>query len=214
MKRRLNHRTLLEGVRYLAERDKHLAGIVSTYGPPPLWEREQGFPTLIRVILEQQVSLNSAKAAYHRLERAINTPTPEGFAGLTDEELRRIGFSRQKTVYGRELATAILEGRLDLSRLDMLSDEDARKELIRVKGIGPWTADIYLLMALGRPNIWPKGDLALEVAAQRIKGWVIRPTAEEMTVMSKEWQPWRAVAARLLWHFYLSEGKKETTRHD
>ena len=211
MKKRLNQSTLLEGVRCLAERDEHLATIVSTYGPPPLWEREQGFPTLIRLILEQQVSLNSAKAAYDRLEKAIDTPTPEGFSGLTDEELRRIGFSRQKTVYGRELAAAILKGRLDLSRLERLSDEDARKELIKVKGIGPWTADIYLLMALGRPDIWPKGDLALESAAQRIQGWAIRPTAEEMTVMSKEWQPWRAVAARLLWHFYLSEGKQETT---
>jgi len=211
MKKRLNHLTLLEGVRYLAERDEHLARIVSTYGPPPLWEREPGFPALIRVILEQQVSLNSAKAAYDRLEQAISTPTPEGFTGLTDEELKRIGFSRQKTAYGRELATAILEGTLDLSRLDRLNDEDARKELMKVKGIGPWTADIYLLIALGRPNIWPKGDLALEVAAQRIKGWARRPTAEKLTDMSKEWQPWRAVAARLLWHFYLSEGKKETT---
>ena len=211
MKKRLNQSTLLEGVRCLAERDEHLATIVSTYGPPPLWEREQGFPTLIRLILEQQVSLNSAKAAYDRLEKAIDTPTPEGFAGLTDEELRRIGFSRQKTVYGRELAAAILKGRLDLSRLERLSDEDVRKELIKVKGIGPWTADIYLLMALGRPDVWPRGDLALEVAAQRIQGWAIRPTGEEMTVMSKKWQPWRAVAARLLWHFYLSEGKQETT---
>jgi DNA-3-methyladenine glycosylase II len=211
MNKRLTHLTLLEGVRYLAERDEHLATIVSTHGPPPLWEREQGFSTLIRVILEQQVSLNSAKAAYDRLERAIGTPTPEGFARLTDEELKRIGFSRQKTLYGRELATAMIEGRLDLPGLDRLNDEDARKELMKVKGIGPWTADIYLICALGRPNIWPKGDLALEVAAQRIRGWAVRPTAEKLADMSRQWQPWRAVAARLLWHFYLSEGKKETT---
>ena len=209
MKKRLNRLTLLKGVGDLAKRDEDFAKIASTYGPPPLWEREQGFHTLIHVILEQQVSLASAKAAYNRLAEAVNPLEPQNFLRLTDEELKQIGFSRQKTRYGRELANAIIDGSLDLSSLDKLEDEDARIQLMKVKGIGPWTADIYLLMALGRPDIWPKGDLALEVAIQRVKGWLRRPTPEEMRKMSDEWQPWRAVAARLLWHFYLSERKKE-----
>ena len=209
MTRRLGHRALLKGVRELAQRDEDLAKIVSAFGPPPLWEREQGFHTLINIILEQQVSLASAKAAYTRLEEAVDPVTPENLLGLTDAELKQIGFSRQKSKYGRELANAILDGRLDLLELAGLEDEEAKYRLMQVKGIGPWTADIYLPMALGRPDIWPKGDLALEAAIQRVKGWLRRPTSEEVRKMSDEWQPWRAVAARLLWHFYLSERKKD-----
>jgi DNA-3-methyladenine glycosylase II len=201
----LSRRTLLKGVRELAERDADLARIASTYGPPPLWEREPGFHTLIHIILEQQVSLASAQAAYNRLEGAIQPLAPKNFLRLTDEELKRIGFSRQKTSYGRELANAILDGRLDLSGLGELENEDVKNQLMNVKGIGSWTADIYLLMVLGRPDIWPKGDLALITALQRVKGWLRRPTPDEVKTMSDEWQPWRAVAARLLWHFYLSE---------
>jgi len=209
MKKRLSSFTLLEGVRELGRRDDDLAMIASTYGPPPLWEREQGFHTLIHIILEQQVSLASAKAAYNRLEGAVKPLTPKNFLRLTDEELKRIGFSRQKTRYGRELANAIIDGSLDLSGLGRLEDEEAKEQLMKVIGIGSWTADIYLLMALGRPDIWPKGDLALEVAIQQLKGWLKRPTSEEVRKISEEWQPWRGVAARLLWHYYLSERKKE-----
>ncbi len=208
MKKRLNRLTLLKGVRELAKRDEDFAKIASTYGPPPLWDREQGFHTLIHIILEQQVSLASAKVAYNRLEAAVNPLKPKNFLRLTDEELKQIGFSRQKTRYGRELSNAIIDGSLDLSGLGKLENEDAKEQLMKVKGIGPWTADIYLLRALGRPDIWPKGDLALEVAIQRVKGWLRQPTPEEVMKISDEWQPWRAVAARLLWHFYLSERKK------
>jgi DNA-3-methyladenine glycosylase II len=208
MRKRLSRLTLLTGVRELAKKDKDLAKVASTYGPPPLWEREPGFHTLIHIILEQQVSLASAKAAYNRLEKAVDPLEPTSFLGLTDKELRQIGFSRQKTRYGRELANAILDGSLDLPGLGKLEDREAKEQLMRVRGIGSWTADIYLLMALGRPDIWPNGDIALEVAIQQLKGWSRRPTPQEARNMSNEWQPWRAVAARLLWHFYLSERKK------
>jgi DNA-3-methyladenine glycosylase II len=201
----LNHSTLLKGVQELADRDEDLARIVSDYGPPPLWQREPGFHTLIHIILEQQVSLASAKAAYNRLVEAVDVLAPESFLTLTDTELKQIGFSRQKTRYGRELATAILNGSLDLPGLIELEDREAKEQLMKVKGIGPWTADIYLLMALGRPDIWPSGDLALEVAIQRVKGWPGRPSAQEARKLSHEWRPWRAVAARLLWHFYLNK---------
>ena len=207
---RLSQLTLLQGTQELAKRDKALARITSTYGPPPLWERAQGFPTLIHIILEQQVSLASAQAAFNRLQEAVHPLTPKNFLMLTEEALKQIGFSRQKTNYGRELAKVIVDGSLDLSGLDKLEDQEAKEQLMKVKGIGPWTADIYLLMALGRPDIWPQGDLALEVAIQRIKGWLKRPSSEEVRKMSDEWRPWRAVAARLLWHFYLSERKKDS----
>jgi DNA-3-methyladenine glycosylase II len=210
VKKRLSRRSLLKGVRELAERDADLARIVETFGPPPLWEREQGFHSLIHIILEQQVSLASAQAAYTRLEKAVNPLSPKGFLGLTDEELKLIGFSRQKTRYGRELANAILGRSLRLSELDGLDDGEAREQLMKVTGIGPWTADIYLMMVLGRPDIWPMGDLALEVAIQKIKRLPGRPTPEEAQKLSDTWQPWRAVAARLLWHSYLSERKKGT----
>jgi DNA-3-methyladenine glycosylase II len=160
MKKILNNFTLLEGVQELVRRDDDLAKIASKYGPPPLWEREQGFHTLIHIILEQQVSLASARAAYNRLEVAVKPLTPKNFLRLTDEELKQIGFSRQKTRYGRELANAIIDGSLDLSGLGRLEDEEAKEQLMKVIGIGSWTADIYLLMALGRPDIWPKGDLS------------------------------------------------------
>ena len=210
MMKKLNTNSLMQAVNALAGSDDELARVVSTYGPPPLWEREAGFHTLIHIILEQQVSLASAQAAYNRLTQAVNPLTPAGFMVLTDEELLKIGFSRQKTSYGRELAAAILNGSLDLPGLDNLGDEEAKAQLMKVKGIGAWTANIYLLMALGRPDIWPSGDLALLIALQRVKGLPGRPTMEDALKISATWQPWRAVAARLLWHFYLSEPRKGT----
>jgi DNA-3-methyladenine glycosylase II len=160
----------------LAKRDEDLARIVSTFGPPPLWERAQGFHSLIHIILEQQVSLASAQAAYTRLEKAINPLSPRNFLGLTDEELKQIGFSRQKTRYGRELANAILDGSLRLSEMAEMEDGEARERLMNVKGIGPWTADIYLMMVLGRPDVWPMGDLALEVARSPMSLEAVRET--------------------------------------
>jgi DNA-3-methyladenine glycosylase II len=208
--KRLNSASLLQAVDELASRDETLAKILVIHGPPPLWEREPGFHTLIHIILEQQVSLASAQAAYNRLTIAVRVVTPDNFLKLNDEELLKIGFSRQKNRYGRELALAILGGSLDLPGMDHLEDDEARAELMKVKGIGAWTANIYLLMALGRPDIWPSGDLALLVAIQRAKGLFNRPTSEEGQSMSTAWQPWRAVAARLLWHYYLSEPAKRS----
>jgi DNA-3-methyladenine glycosylase II len=201
---KLTEETLAQGVRSLAQVDPDLARVVARIGPPPLWARLPGFPTLIHIILEQQVSLASAKAAFGRLQAAISPVTPETFLTLDGETLKRIGFSRQKTAYGRGLAEQILLGRLDLAALEGLEDEAARAALLGVKGIGPWTADIYLLMALGRPDIWPSGDLALAAAVQAVKGLSSRPGAGELVEIARAWQPWRAVAARLLWHHYLN----------
>jgi len=205
---RLSRRSFLHAVRYLKDRDPDLAKIVKKLGPPPMWFREEGFLSLIHIILEQQVSLSSAKAAYDRLIAAAASLTPERFLQFNDTELKTFGFSRQKTAYCRNLAHAILQDGLDLTALRTMDDATARSELTKIKGIGIWTADIYLLTALRRPDVWPRGDLALAVAIQRTKGLQNRPSLEEMNAFSVDWMPWRAVAARLLWHYYLSNDRR------
>jgi DNA-3-methyladenine glycosylase II len=210
MIKKLDNVMLLEGIQALTSQDRHLAAITAAYGPSPLWDRDEGYHTLINIILEQQVSLASAQAAYSRLEKALGTITPEGFLQLSDGKLKEIGFSRQKTLYGRELAKAIVRGDLNLPMLAAMEDEKAKNGLMKIKGIGSWTADIYLIMALGRPDIWPGGDIALASAYQRTHGLPYRPKTEELNGLSEKWRPWRSVAARLLWHFYLSEKQAKT----
>src|SRR5881396_1715442 len=195
----------------LATRDDDLASVVQRYGAPPLWVREPGFPSLIYIILEQQVSLASAKAAFDRLNAAVRPLTPVRFLKLTDAELLRIGFSRQKTLYTRLLAESLARRHFDLRYLHDLHDDSARKMLIAFKGIGRWTADIYLLSALRRPDIWPTGDLALATAVQEVKHLRQRPSPERLEKMSAPWRPWRAVAARLFWHHYLSKRGQRTS---
>jgi DNA-3-methyladenine glycosylase II len=200
----LTEATLLAAVDHLIQSDPDLAEIVARYGPPPLWAREPGFPTLVLMILEQQVSLASARAAYDRLAANVGEITPASVLQLDDAMLRTIGFSRQKTAYTRHLAAAIEEGRFDPYALASMGDDDVRRSLVALKGIGPWTAEVYLLMALGRPDAWPHYDLGLLVAAQEIKALPQRPTPQELEVLAEPWRPYRAVAARILWHHYLS----------
>ncbi len=200
----LTPETLAQGVAFLSKTDQDLARIHAVLGLPPIWARDPGFPTLVRIILEQQVSLASAGAAFDKLLQALPIITPQAFLELDDAELKRIGFSRQKTAYCRGLALAVLHNDIDLDQLSMLDDETVRTALIKLKGVGPWTADIYLLMVLLRPDVWPAGDLALITAYQKLKGLPSRPTSDELAQTASAWRPWRAVAARLLWHYYLS----------
>lgn len=188
----------------LTAHDAELAAVVARFGYPPLWAREASFATLVHIILEQQVSLASAKAAFDRLRAALGQIEPQGLLTLADATLKTIGFSRQKTRYARLLAQALLDGQLDLARLARLPDDEVRATLKQLKGIGDWTVDIYLLMALRRPDAWPIGDLGLAVAAQEVKGLAKRPTPSQLESLGEAWRPWRAVAARLLWHHYLS----------
>ena len=194
---------LAAAVGELAARDADLAGIVARYGPPPLWDREPGFPTLVHIVLEQQVSLASAQAAFDRLSAAVDPLTPARFFELTDADLLAIGFSRQKARYGRALATAIGSGALDLEALLALDDDAVHRALQSIPGIGPWTSTIYLLMVLGRPDVWPVGDIALAASVGEVKGLGRRPDAIEMAELGEAWRPWRSVAARLFWHDYL-----------
>jgi len=200
----LTERMLARAVEELCARDADLDRVVSEFGTPPLWAREPGFPTLVHIILEQQVSLASARAAFARLRAAVTPLTPAGFLTLNDATLKRIGFSRQKIVYVRELAEAVVAGALDPRALERMTDEEARAALLRLKGVGNWTADVYLLMALRRPDVFPAGDLGLLVAAERVKRLRARPTPAELESLAERWRPFRAVAARILWHYYLS----------
>ena len=208
----LSEESFVEAVAELARRDAHLAAVVEKYGVPPLWVRDPGFPTLVYIILEQQVSLASARALYERLKEAVRPFTPGKFLKLSEEEMRRLGFSRQKAHYTRLLADAIHRRQLDLRALHDLHDPHAREKLLALKGVGPWTADIYLLSALRRPDIWPIGDLALATAVREVKGLRKRPSPEKLEKMSAPWRPWRAVAARLFWHAYLCKrGQRSAT---
>ena len=188
----------------LVQNDSNLAFIFETYGTPPLWKREANFATLVHIILEQQVSLASALSAFNKLKETVGEITPEAILSLSDAELKAAYFSRQKTVYVKNLAEAVLEKRIDLENLQNLPDAAAKAELVKLKGIGSWTADIYLLMAMQRPDVMPRGDLALHAAWRKLRNLESRPQADEFVLMAEKWKPLRSVAARLLWHFYLS----------
>ena len=201
----LDRVALLAGVRTLTRRDRRLARLVTRYGPPPLWARRPGFPTLLRIILEQQVTLASAAALYQRLAVTIHPFDPAGILALGPTGLRELGVTRQKTRYALALADQVTRGQLTLRRLGRCSDAEAREQLMQVPGIGPWTASIYLLMALRRPDVWPPGDLALDKALARLQGSASVLSATEVEEITAPWRPLRAVAARILWHSYLSE---------
>jgi DNA-3-methyladenine glycosylase II len=199
---RLTHRGLLDATALLGGVDPALGTSIERFGPPPLWPREASFATLVHLILEQQVSLASAQAAFDRLAAAIGDVTPEAFVTLDDPQLRAIGFSRQKTGYARGLATALVDG-FDLSSLGRRSDDEVRAELMRHPGIGRWTADVYLTMCLLRPDVWPHGDQALRTAATEVLELEARPTFQGLEIIAERWHPYRAVGARILWHHYL-----------
>ena len=201
----LTTKSLALAARELASRDPILARIHAVHGDPPLWRRPTGFLTLVHIILEQQVSLKSARAMLTRLETAIEPFTPLRFIELGEDYLRKLGVTRQKSAYLLHLSTSIVSSELNFAKLSRMSDEDARTTLTRIKGIGLWSADVYLLMAMRRADIWPAGDLALVVAMMELKGLAKRPGPEEMERLAEGWRPYRAVAARMLWQYYLGE---------
>jgi DNA-3-methyladenine glycosylase II len=202
--RRLTRRGVADAAAWLAGVDAALGASVERYGPPPLWARDPSFATLVHLILEQQVSLASAQAAFDRLRLAVDPLAPAAFLELDDAQLLAIGFSRQKARYGRALAAALAAGSLDLDRLEEVDDDEVDRRLTALPGIGPWTATIYRLMVLLRPDAWPVHDIALAQALAEVHGLERRPAPEAMLDLAEGWRPWRAVAARLLWHHYLS----------
>jgi DNA-3-methyladenine glycosylase II len=202
---RQSTRGFVEAVERLLATDPSLARIVDTHGPPPFWTREPGLPALVLFILEQQVSLASAAAAYGRLEARTGQVTPATILASTDEELRADGFSRQKSGYVRALSNAVLEGDLAIDALAGLPDADARAALVTLNGVGTWTADVYLLSCLRRPDVWPVGDRALQVSAFENLELSTIPTPPELESIGDRWRPHRSTAARILWHGYLAK---------
>lgn len=201
----LTKNRLKECAAYLACRDRDLARLLEAHGVPPLWARKPCFSTLIHIILEQQVSLASAKAMYGRLVHNLVPFTPENFIEAGASHLRSLGVTRQKATYCIHVARAILENRLNLNALSRMDDPAVLDTLTRIKGIGPWTAGIYLLMALRRPDVWPPGDVALINTLRKIKSLQANPSPRTLSNITEPWRPFRSVAARMLWHHYLSE---------
>ncbi len=191
--------------------DPDLARLVEAHGMPALWLRPPGFASLVLFILEQQVSLASGAAAYRRVLSRIAAMTPSGLLATTPAELREDGVSRQKDRYLRALAEAVENGTLDLHALSTLPDDAVRAALVALPGIGTWTADVYLLACLARPDLWPVGDRALQVATAEALGLDRVPTQSELVEIGERWRPHRSSAARLLWHAYLARrGRVET----
>lgn len=209
MEIRLNESNLIAASDLLAKRDPALASVIKKYGYPPLWDREQGFATLVYIILEQQVSLASARAAFQRLQDHLGEITPADFLKINDDDLFKIGFSRQKKTYARELALAVTSGKFDFDMLSQMPDEVLRPYMKNLKGIGDWTVDVYALMCLLHPDVLPKGDIALYEAYRVLYHLEARPKHDFFESNTRHWQPWRSVGARILWHFYLCERAKK-----
>lgn len=200
----LDEETFAEGVELLCDEDPALAGTVEEFGVPRFWRRPPGFRTLVLLILEQQVSLESGAAVFSRLRELVGEVTPRQVALHDEEELQGIGFTRQKAGYITGLAEAITASEIDLDEISRMHDQDASAELQKIRGIGQWTADAYLLSAEGRPDVFPVGDRALQVGAGEVLGMGQAPDPGELEMLAEPWKPIRAVAARIIWHAYLS----------
>lgn len=185
--------------------DPVFARCLETGGPLPEFRlRAGGFPALLRLIIEQQLSTIVAERLWQRLLDQSGSPTPAFTLALGDDDLKACGFSRQKIGYARHLASAVQSGQLDPDTLPGMSDEDVITTLTALKGIGRWTAEIYLMQVLGRPDVWPAGDLALQVGVQWLRNWQERPSAARIMHEAESWRPHRSLAARLIWHHYLA----------
>lgn len=193
----------------LAACDPLLARAVEEVGPPTgRFTRPRGFAGLLRMIVEQQLSTRVAEVLWAKLEARAPDVTPAAFLALDDEALRACGFSRQKQAYGRGLAQAVAAGDLDFDRLENLDDNSATAELVRLKGIGRWTAEIYLMGALGRPDVFPADDLALQVGVQQLAGWATRPSPKQLLERAESWRPHRSLAAEIIWRHYETKRRK------
>ena len=199
----MSNKDLIAACQELAARDPALAEIYNRLGAPPLWGRRPGFATLVQIILEQQISLSAARTVYRRLRAELGEMTPEVVFGRKISGLRSLGITRQKSRYCFCLSEMILDGTLNLSDVARYPDHLGREMLLSVPGLGPWSVDIYYLMALRRPDIWPKGDLALPVVLMEIRKLRDLPNHEEQESIASAWSPWRSVATRLLWAHYL-----------
>ena len=190
------------GLTELGNLDPRMAELWRQAGTPGPRARPPGFSTLLRVIVGQQLSTHAAAAIWKRMEVAGVAKDPLAYVAMDDDSLRALGLSRQKIAYGRGLAEAVVSGGIDLPKLRRMEDEDAISTLVELKGIGRWSAECYLLFALGRPDVMPADDLALVASAGRHLGDGTRWTPGQLRTEAETWRPWRSAAARLLWHAY------------
>ena len=188
----------------LASADPDLQKIIATHGYPPFWSRPNSFESLVHIILEQQVSLASALSALNKLQERVQEITPARILLLTDEEMRACYVSRQKNGYIKYMAEAILSGQINLEEFPVMHDDEVRAKLVALKGIGNWTADVYMISALHRADIFPIGDLAAVNALKRVKNLPKETPVDQILEITNQWQPYRTIAAKLLWHYYLS----------
>jgi len=198
----LEGKRLAAALEALGRQDRDLARAIAEIGPPPPRSRPPGFASLVDIVLAQQVSTSSYRAIAARLLDAAGPITPRSILALGEAGLRGVGFSRQKAIYACGLAEAAGDGRLDLDAVARMPDDAALGELMKLKGVGLWTAEIYLMFCLQRPDVLPAGDLALRVAAGLVKRKRTRPEEAALRRMGEAWRPWRSVASRLLWHYY------------
>ena len=189
----------------LARTDNHLASIIKQFGYPPIWTRKANFQTLIHIILEQQVSLASARAALNKLKERIGNITPAKLLALSDEELKACYFSRQKIVYAKALGNAVVSKQIILKTFSDLDDAEIRQQLKTIKGIGDWTVDVYLLFALQRTDIFPLGDLAMVNALKEVKQLSKETKQNELLKLAETWRPYRSIATMLFWHHYIEK---------
>lgn len=201
---RLDVATLSRHCARLAQRDAAFADVLRDYGEPPLWRRPTSFRTLLEIVNEQKLSLRSAAAISGRVSALCTPYTPQRFQQLPDSALRAAGMSAAKIGYARSIATALVQRTLVLKALDGWSDERATSALVAVRGIGPWTAGVYLTMAMGRPDAWPPGDRALAVGAAEVFALDEVPGYRELDALAERWRPHRGAASRLIWHAYLA----------
>lgn len=197
-------RRLKRGVRELTATDADLARILAEVGPPDIQLRPTGFAMFVRAILAQQVSIKAAETIFQRIVAQVGAPvTAEKMIAFGIEGCRSVGMTGRKSEYAVGLAEAELAGRIDFQGLERMPDEAAIETLTALRGIGRWTAEVYLLLSLGRPDVWPAADLALIVAAGKLRGLEARPTIKEAAQMAEAWRPWRGAAALLLWRYYV-----------
>lgn len=195
-------RSLPAQLTQLVKCDADMARAFAQVGVPPIRSRPRGFETLLKIICSQQISTSAARSIIGRLEARISPLSVDSFLAISDGDLREIGLSRQKITYGKALAEALDSNALNFRSLHKMDDEAVIHELTKIKGIGRWSAEVYLLFALRRPDVWPVDDLAVVVAIQRIKGLKQRLNRKEMIELGENWRPLRSVAARLCWHYY------------
>jgi DNA-3-methyladenine glycosylase II len=195
------------GIEQLIKKDQIFAFIKELYGVPPNWSRPQGFISLSKMILEQQVSLASANAHFVKLNSFIDGFTPSNILSLTDEEMRTCQISRQKAKYLRALSTAILTEELNLEELQELNEHEIRKQLTAIKGIGHWTTDVYLMFCLQAQDIFPIGDIAL---VNTVKELTTAKTTDEIMLLAEKWRPYRSLAVYFFWHYYLKKRNRSS----